>query len=163
MDPQFWPKVFKFSKNGHFAPKMAKIATWKYKIKQILDVNFERFEMVFWKNFQRAKNFILSFFFHFFSFFLYYEHPKGTKNGTKHDHPLVFKKRLMQKVLDLLLNAINVAKNFPTFSLVPSLFPIFFFWMVYQHLPKKTIGKLEPLMRNSQETAFSRVNTAGIL
>lgn len=25
-DPQFWPKVFKFSKNGHFAPKIAKIA-----------------------------------------------------------------------------------------------------------------------------------------
>ena len=46
LDPQFWPKVFKFSKNDHFAPKMAKIAK-KSKIKQILDVNFERFEMVF--------------------------------------------------------------------------------------------------------------------
>ena len=46
LDPQFWPKVFKISKNGHFAPKMAKIAK-KYKIKQIFYVNFERFEMVF--------------------------------------------------------------------------------------------------------------------
>ena len=46
LDPQMCPKVFKFSKNGHFAPKMAKIAK-KSKIKQILDVNFERFEMVF--------------------------------------------------------------------------------------------------------------------
>ena len=26
LDPQLWPKVFKISKNGHFAPKMAKIA-----------------------------------------------------------------------------------------------------------------------------------------
>ena len=32
LDPQFWPKVFKISKNGHFAPKMAKIAK-KSKIK----------------------------------------------------------------------------------------------------------------------------------
>ena len=46
LDPQLCPKVFKFSKNGHFAPKMAKIAK-KSKIKQIFYVNFERFEMVF--------------------------------------------------------------------------------------------------------------------
>ena len=34
LDPQLCPKVFKFKKNGHFAPKMAKIAK-KSKIKQI--------------------------------------------------------------------------------------------------------------------------------
>ena len=63
------------------------------------------------KNFREEK----TLFYHslsIFYFFLYYEHPKGTKNGTKHDHPLLFKKRLMQKVLDLLLNAINVEKKF---------------------------------------------------
>ena len=38
-DPLFWLKVFKFSKNGHFAPKMAKIVK-NIEIKQILDVNF---------------------------------------------------------------------------------------------------------------------------
>ena len=69
----------------------------------------------------------------------------------------------MGKELDLLLNAINVEKKIPTFSLEPSLFTNFFFWMVYQHHPKKTFGKLELLLRNSQKTVFSWENMAGIL
>ena len=38
-----------------------------------------------------------------------------------------------------------------------------FFWMFYQHVSKKNLRKLEQLMRNSQKTAFSWANTAGIL
>lgn len=110
LDPQFWPKVFKFSKNGHFAPKMAKIAK-NTKLSKFL-CQFWKVWNGFLKKIPESKKLYFIILFPFFTFFLYYEHPKGTKNGTKHDHPLVFKKRLMQKVLDLLLNAINVAKKF---------------------------------------------------
>jgi len=53
-------------------------------------------------------------------------------------------------------------KNFPTILWYLVYFQIFF-WMFYQHVPKKNLRKLEQLMRNSQKTAFSWANTASIL
>ena len=105
----------------------------KYKIETIFYVNFERFEIVFWKIFQRKNIFILLFFFHFLPFFLLNEHPKGTKIGMKQENPLFFKKRFMQKVLDLLQKFNKCCKkNFQQFFGTYYISK-FFCWMIYQH------------------------------
>ena len=108
--------------------------------------------MVFWKIFQRAKNFILSFSFDFLLFSCIMNIQKAQKNWTKHDHLLLFKKRFMRKVLNLLLNAINVEKKIPTFSLEPSLFPNFFsgwYINISQRKPWKTWAINEKFSKNS--------------
>ena len=53
-----------------------------------------------------------------FYFFLHYEHPKGTKKIERNMTIFFSSKRdSWEKVLDFLLNAINVEKKIPIYSL----------------------------------------------
>ena len=141
--PQFWPKVFRFSKNGHFAPKMAKI-TKKSKIKQIFDVNFERFEMVFWKTFQRTKSCFYHSFSIFYSFLTLWTSKRHKKTAWNMIILLSSKilKRLIRKVLDLLQKCNECWKKNSTFSLVHGLLPNFFSAWYNNIIQRKTSGNL---------------------
>ena len=141
LDPQFSPKVSKFSKNGHFAPKMAKIAK-STKIKQIFYVNFERFKMVFWKIFQRRKIFILVFFSHFLLFFCFMNIQKAQKMKRKMRIFTSSKRGLCQKCWICCKNSTNVAKKFSNNSLVPGLFPNFFSGCYINIFKRKTSGNM---------------------
>ena len=135
----------------------------KYKIETIFDVNFERFKMVFWKIFQRGKIIILLFFLHFLLFF-YFMNTQKAKNMEWNMRILSSSKRgFYAKVLNLLQKFNKCCKKifqqfFGTWFISKK-----FFLMLYQHVPKKNLRKLEQLTRNSQKTAFSWENTGGIL
>ena len=94
--------------------------------------------------------------------FLLYEHPKGTKIETKHENPLFFKKRFLQKVLGFLQKFNKCGKKFSQHFFSTQFISKICFWMLYQHVPKKNLRKLEQLMRDSEKTAFPRVNTDNI-
>ena len=69
--------------------------------------------------------------FPFLTFFLLYEHPKGTKHGMKHENPLFFKKRFLCKRCWICCkNSTNVAKNSPIILWYPVYFQIFFLGVI---------------------------------
>ena len=135
----------------------------KYKIETIFDVNFEKFKMVFWKIFQRKKIFILLFFLHFLLFFCFMNTQKAQNMEWNMRILSSSKRGFYAKGVEFVAKIQQMLqKNFPTILWYLVYFQNFF-WMLYQHVPKKNLWKLEQITRNPQKTAFSWANTAGIL
>ena len=111
-------------KNGKkVRPKSQKVQHWDNFLCQ-----FWKVQNSFLKNIPEKKYLYFIIIFPFLTFFLVYEHPKGTKHGMKYENPLFFKKRFLCKRCWICCkNSTNVAKKISNNSLVPGLFPKFFF------------------------------------
>ena len=135
----------------------------KYKIETILMSILKSLKW-FSEKYSREKksSFYYSFSISYFFFALWT--PKRHKKWNETwESSLLQKEVFMQKVLNLLQKFNKCCKkNFQQFFGTWFISKIFF-WMFYQHVPKKNLRKLEQLMRNSQKTAFSWANTAGML
>ena len=108
-----------------------------------------------------------TFFYHsfsiFYSFFTLWTSKRHKKTAWNMVILFSSKRDSYEKCWICCKNAINVEKKIFNIFFSTWFASKFFFWMVYQHHPKKTFGKLELLLRNSQKTVFSWENMAGIL
>ena len=143
---RFFDIFLKLKRNGEKSP--AKI-TRSTKLRQ-----FWKIQNGFLKNISEKKYLHFIILFPFLTFFWFMNTQKAQTLERNMTILSLSKRGLRKNCWICCKNSANVAKKFSNNSLVLGLFPNFFFLMLYQHVPKKNLRKLEQLMRNSQKTAF---------